>query len=703
MAKPLIDRRAAIPPSSMQCCSERSDRSDPQLASGSVVPYTPNHWWDVISSCRTRSSRQRGPSPEALEESLHSDSARSKRLVSRHIASLPGKTHLLAYSIVHDCESGNSTGSRLPRAHFVPCNTTAAVPIENENFKGEVLLLYRPTEGLDRGHPYYEHFRHRKRNWELRLQGKFKKAPRGQLFVGAVLRDFNYDQPVASSSILAMNTAITLVKYQYRIYFSWGARCQEALRTDAELGHAVSDLTVFDQIIITPNGRPIPHICSDLDDPSDKYGLSLMRRDMGLSEYSKMIQEIEGTLNTEEHRPDPTRPQDTYTFRLWGPAPFLDVLNWQLKMGARDFPIHVCMYDLPACHENGHGDPRHLESKKRYYFDFMGWSNAVTIAPVIFDRYVFHSAPEGFVMQLSRQFSNNSFHSLPSGSFMSVDSTATRPFWRRWIDRLRWIPKSTCNYAFPPSPMRLANSELQQISSSFFPPSESSSGARLHRGVPRESCDEALDRWGFEDTRFEADLFAGHREVYLTSERYPKAIAAGGMVNGLWSFFGQMHGGLKGHAVSSTVDQVELVEADPDAVALLTRLPNISLDSKERLRSGTGRGLGGLWSLRNGCSFLRMPDLVVKPRHEDDVLTVLQQAAGHFIVIPVGGRTGITSATTCPSISEDPRPVVSLDLRSMDKLLWVREEDRLACVEAGITGSSLKEALKRSSAQIFQR
>ena len=54
------------------------------------------------------------------------------------------------------------------------------------------------------------------------------------------------DQPVASTSILAMNTAITLVKYTYRnelhvsfvsgncvctqwdarIYFSWGARCK---------------------------------------------------------------------------------------------------------------------------------------------------------------------------------------------------------------------------------------------------------------------------------------------------------------------------------------------------------------------------------------------------------------------------------------------------------------------------------------------
>ena len=123
---------------------------------------------------------------------------------------------------------------RLPRANFLPCNTfgtqfaspmsrnglaicleqqlpslhpvhrTAAIPIENENFVGKVLLLYRPTEGsdswpltclstcaksprvgrawqpllprLERGHPYYDHFRSRKRSWELRLQGKFKKA-----------------------------------------------------------------------------------------------------------------------------------------------------------------------------------------------------------------------------------------------------------------------------------------------------------------------------------------------------------------------------------------------------------------------------------------------------------------------------------------------------------------------------------------------
>ena len=95
--------------------------------------------------------------------------------------------------------------------------------------------------------------------------------------------------------------------------------------------------------------------------------------------------------------------------------------------------------------------------------------------------FVPHSGSIRFVMQLSRrgegqgclleacygfcqsrrQFSNNSFHSLNSGSFMSasalgeaelwkrmqiwlrfklaqVESTASRrPFWRRWLDRLR--------------------------------------------------------------------------------------------------------------------------------------------------------------------------------------------------------------------------------------------------------------------------
>ena len=84
--------------------------------------------------------------------------------------------------------------------------------------RNETELLHGRVKAfrLDRGHPYYDHFRSRKRGWELRLQGKFKKAsfspseldheegaawqaPRGRLYVGAVLRDFNY--AVASNHV----------------------------------------------------------------------------------------------------------------------------------------------------------------------------------------------------------------------------------------------------------------------------------------------------------------------------------------------------------------------------------------------------------------------------------------------------------------------------------------------------------------------
>jgi len=43
----------------------------------------------------------------------------------------------------------------------------------------------------------------------------------------------------------------------------------------------------------------------------------------------------------------------------------------------------------------------------------------------------------------------------------------------------------------------------------------------------------------------------------------------------------------------------------------------------------------------------------------------------------------------------EPRPIISLDMREMNKVMWVNEEDGLAHVEAGITGSTLVNEMRR--------
>jgi len=382
-------------------------------------------FWHQSSSSSAREGQSN------VQKQMQVPDASSKDVVNRHVAALPGKSHLLAYNVV-----GQSRHSKMPLAKQIPCNAQEAIPLDNEYFSGRVCLIYRPVQGLDRGHPYYDHFSTRKRNWEFRLQGKFKTVPKGELYVGAVLRDFDYNQSVATSSKIAMNTAMSLIKYQYKMHFAWGARCKEAVKPNAELGCAVSDFTVFDQIIVTPSGRPVPTLSEDLDEVSDAHGMSLMRRDIGLSEYSRMCQDVVKSINTE----------DTYTFRLWGLSQLLDVLGWQLKIGARvslehfmkDFPVHLCMYDVDA--DDGR-EVRHLESRKRYFFDLMGWSNLVSMSPALAERYSFQDAPNDFEEEEEEDCvrtipSANSFHSC-DGEASPRGSESSQFVWQDWIQKLR--------------------------------------------------------------------------------------------------------------------------------------------------------------------------------------------------------------------------------------------------------------------------
>eukprot|EP00913_Durusdinium_trenchii_P031648 g29637.t1 len=71
--------------------------------------------------------------------------------------------------------------------------------IENEYFRGQMLMMHRTTEqNTAPTTPYAQYFAKKTRRWELRLQGQFRRSPGGKLYMGVVLRDFDYSQPLST-------------------------------------------------------------------------------------------------------------------------------------------------------------------------------------------------------------------------------------------------------------------------------------------------------------------------------------------------------------------------------------------------------------------------------------------------------------------------------------------------------------------------
>jgi alkyldihydroxyacetonephosphate synthase len=90
--------------------------------------------------------------------------------------------------------------------------------------------------------------------------------------------------------------------------------------------------------------------------------------------------------------------------------------------------------------------------------------------------------------------------------------------------------------------------------------------------------------------------------------------------------------------------------------------------------------------------FENPPDLVALPRDESEIETVLSWAeAEGAAVIPFGGGTSVVGGIEARLAD---RPVVSLDLRRIDRVLEVDAESMAARIQAGATGPRLEEQLR---------
>ena len=125
-----------------------------------------------------------------------------------------------------------------------------------------------------------------------------------------------------------------------------------------------------------------------------------------------------------------------------------------------------------------------------------------------------------------------------------------------------------------------------------------------------------------------------------------------------------------------------------------TRLPDhplVSSDPLDRLLHARGQSFPDLIALRGGC-IPTFPDGVAFPRTIDDVRSLLQFAAvSGNRVIPYGGGTSVVG-----HINPLPgdAPILTVDLRRLNRLLHFDEQDRLATFGAGVAGPDLEAQLR---------
>jgi len=240
-------------------------------------------------------------------------------------------------------------------------------------------------------------------------------------------------------------------------------------------------------------------------------------------------------------------------------------------------------------------------------------------------------------------------------------------------------------------------------SSSISPLFPSCIPGNVHQDNPDA---ESFGAWGYQDSYFVLNVKPdGSKQVTMKGSRYN---LSGKPLSKLASF----------------VEEELNVVIDPNGLTFplacdnnLRNIPNCNLNADnlsdivtilgddksrvstkvvDRARRGTGHTQEDMYELRTGLLHFRVPDVVVWPKDEVEVQALVSLAfKNNWCLIPFGGGTNVTHSTHCPKRDVDPRPMISVDMKLMCRVLWVNEEDGLIHVEAGITGIELIQSMEK--------
>jgi alkyldihydroxyacetonephosphate synthase len=204
---------------------------------------------------------------------------------------------------------------------------------------------------------------------------------------------------------------------------------------------------------------------------------------------------------------------------------------------------------------------------------------------------------------------------------------------------------------------------------------------------------ESLDVWGFRDTRFDISE-NGH--VIIRGTRYELSGKE------LPRFLPWVRETLEIDVDVKEVNRPQYPTSIPDphiASAFLADLQTIlssnqiDTNAEIRLRHGHGHTQEEMYSIKYG-RLGRVPDLVIYPENENQVVRLVEVAKKHNVsLIPYGGGTNVTDALRCDP--DEKRTIASVDMHRMNRILWIDRENMMASIEAGAVGREIISELKK--------
>ena len=118
----------------------------------------------------------------------------------------------------------------------------------------------------------------------------------------------------------------------------------------------------------------------------------------------------------------------------------------------------------------------------------------------------------------------------------------------------------------------------------------------------------------------------------------------------------------------------------------------ITAEGPIRLRHGHGQTQEEMFAIKYG-SLARIPDLVIFPEDDQQIAQLIATARRHQVsLVPFGGGTNVTDALRCEA--NENRLIVSVDMRRMNRILWIDKANQMACIEAGAIGRNIMAQLQ---------